>query len=126
MFVLQIDNFFCLGSPLSVFLALRVPKGQHGYHLFPPTLCNRLYNIFHLTDPVAYRCVVCLDILIMFLKRILSSYYMFTGTCIIVCDRIKSRCIWLLYYTYYNLCVCNTAFRPLGSITSIYIHSMDL
>lgn len=51
----EIDNFFCLGSPLSVFLALRVPKGQHGYHLFPPTLCNRLYNIFHLTDPVAYR-----------------------------------------------------------------------
>lgn len=51
----ELDNFFCLGSPLSVFLALRVPKGQHGYHLFPPTLCNRLYNIFHLTDPVAYR-----------------------------------------------------------------------
>lgn len=51
----EIDNFFCLGSPLSVFLALRVPKGHHGYHLFPPTLCNRLYNIFHLTDPVAYR-----------------------------------------------------------------------
>ncbi|XP_014242106.1 phospholipase DDHD1-like isoform X2 [Cimex lectularius] len=50
-----LDNFFCLGSPLAVFLALRVPKGHHGYHLFPPTLCNRLYNIYHLTDPVAYR-----------------------------------------------------------------------
>ncbi|KAL1137611.1 hypothetical protein AAG570_009307 [Ranatra chinensis] len=51
----ELDNFFCLGSPLSVFLAVRVPKGQHGYHLFPPSLCNRLYNIYHLTDPVAYR-----------------------------------------------------------------------
>lgn len=51
----HLDNFFCLGSPLSVFLALRFPRGQHGYHLFPPSLCNRLYNIFHLSDPVAYR-----------------------------------------------------------------------
>ncbi|XP_075237499.1 phospholipase DDHD1-like isoform X2 [Lycorma delicatula] len=51
----NVDNFFCLGSPLSVFLALRFPRGQHGYHLFPPSLCNRLYNIFHLSDPVAYR-----------------------------------------------------------------------
>ncbi|RZF32862.1 hypothetical protein LSTR_LSTR009977 [Laodelphax striatellus] len=51
----EVENFFCLGSPLSVFLALRYPRGQHGYHLFPPTLCRRLYNIFHVSDPVAYR-----------------------------------------------------------------------
>lgn len=51
----HVDNFFLLGSPLSVFLALRFPRGQHGYHLFPPLLCNRLYNIFHISDPVAYR-----------------------------------------------------------------------
>ncbi|XP_039296596.1 phospholipase DDHD1 [Nilaparvata lugens] len=51
----EVENFFCLGSPLSVFLALRYPRGQHGYHLFPPNLCRRLYNIFHLSDPVAYR-----------------------------------------------------------------------
>ncbi|KAF6209225.1 hypothetical protein GE061_014970 [Apolygus lucorum] len=51
----ELDKFFCLGSPLSVFLALRSKKGEHGYHLFPPSLCNRLYNVYHLTDPVAYR-----------------------------------------------------------------------
>uniref|UniRef100_A0A1B6CIH6 DDHD domain-containing protein n=1 Tax=Clastoptera arizonana TaxID=38151 RepID=A0A1B6CIH6_9HEMI len=51
----HVDNMFFLGSPLAVFLALRFPKGQHGYHLFPPSLCNRVYNIFHISDPVAYR-----------------------------------------------------------------------
>lgn len=51
----HVDNLFLLGSPLAVFLALRFPRGQHGYHLFPPLLCNRLYNIFHISDPVAYR-----------------------------------------------------------------------
>uniref|UniRef100_A0A1B6LDX7 DDHD domain-containing protein n=1 Tax=Graphocephala atropunctata TaxID=36148 RepID=A0A1B6LDX7_9HEMI len=51
----QVDNLFMLGSPLAVFLALRFPRGQHGYHLFPPSLCNRLYNVFHISDAVAYR-----------------------------------------------------------------------
>jgi len=51
----HVDNLFMLGSPLAVFLALRYPRGQHGYHLFPPTLCNRLYNVFHISDAVAYR-----------------------------------------------------------------------
>ncbi|XP_054287967.1 phospholipase DDHD1-like [Macrosteles quadrilineatus] len=51
----HVDNLFMLGSPLAVFLALRYPQGQHGYHLFPPTLCNRLYNVFHISDAVAYR-----------------------------------------------------------------------
>nr|XP_018897117.1 PREDICTED: phospholipase DDHD1-like [Bemisia tabaci] len=51
----QLENFFCLGSPLAVFLALRLPQGHHGSHLFPPSLCHRLYNVFHPSDPVAYR-----------------------------------------------------------------------
>lgn len=51
----NLDNLFCLGSPLAVFLALRVPRGHHGNHLFPPSLCSRLYNMFHPSDPIAYR-----------------------------------------------------------------------
>ncbi|XP_049941476.1 phospholipase DDHD1-like isoform X1 [Schistocerca serialis cubense] len=49
----QIDNLFCLGSPLSVFLALRFREPED--HVLPPSLCRRLYNIFHPSDPVAYR-----------------------------------------------------------------------
>ncbi|KAK6633658.1 hypothetical protein RUM44_004265 [Polyplax serrata] len=54
----QVQNFFCLGSPLSVFLALRwkdsqIP-GKMGV-ILPQRLCHRLYNVFHPTDPVAYR-----------------------------------------------------------------------
>ncbi|KAI5711214.1 hypothetical protein M8J75_015110 [Diaphorina citri] len=35
--------------------SLRVPRGHHGNHLFPPSLCSRLYNMFHPSDPIAYR-----------------------------------------------------------------------
>lgn len=54
----QIDNLFCLGSPLSVFLALRMRNPQAPGHvetILPPCLCNRFYNVFHPSDPVAYR-----------------------------------------------------------------------
>ncbi|KAL1463481.1 hypothetical protein WDU94_015229 [Cyamophila willieti] len=51
----HLENLFCMGSPLAVFLALRVPRGHHGNHLFPPSLCSRLYNMFHPSDPIAYR-----------------------------------------------------------------------
>ncbi|KAM9015841.1 phospholipase DDHD1 isoform 2-T2 [Ara ararauna] len=54
----KVENFFCMGSPLAVFLALRgIRPGNTGSqdHILPRTICNRLLNIFHPTDPVAYR-----------------------------------------------------------------------
>ncbi|KAL4656257.1 phospholipase DDHD1-like [Arapaima gigas] len=54
----KVENFFCMGSPLAVFLALRgIRPGNTGYqdHILPKTICRRLFNIFHPTDPVAYR-----------------------------------------------------------------------
>ncbi|XP_056283825.1 phospholipase DDHD1b isoform X2 [Pseudoliparis swirei] len=54
----KIENFFCMGSPLAVFLALRgIRPGNFGVqgHILPTAICKRLFNIFHPTDPVAYR-----------------------------------------------------------------------
>ncbi|XP_066523902.1 phospholipase DDHD1 isoform X2 [Hoplias malabaricus] len=54
----KVENYFCMGSPLAVFLALRgVRPGITGYqdHIMPKSICQRLFNIFHPTDPVAYR-----------------------------------------------------------------------
>ncbi|KAJ4444723.1 hypothetical protein ANN_06520 [Periplaneta americana] len=54
----KIDNLFCMGSPLSVFLALRLRDPQAPGHvetILPPSLCNNFYNVFHPSDPVAYR-----------------------------------------------------------------------
>uniref|UniRef100_A0A8C2X938 DDHD domain containing 1b n=1 Tax=Cyclopterus lumpus TaxID=8103 RepID=A0A8C2X938_CYCLU len=54
----KIENFFCMGSPLAVFLALRgIRPGNYGVqgHILPTSICKRLFNIFHPTDPVAYR-----------------------------------------------------------------------
>ncbi|XP_051812486.1 phospholipase DDHD1 isoform X2 [Acanthochromis polyacanthus] len=51
-------NFFCMGSPLAVFLALRgIRPGSscHQDHILPTSICSRLFNVFHPTDPVAYR-----------------------------------------------------------------------
>ncbi|XP_011859855.1 PREDICTED: phospholipase DDHD1-like [Vollenhovia emeryi] len=50
-----IENLFCLGSPLSVFLALRTRTPSNRLDMMPQGLCNRFYNIFHWSDPVAYR-----------------------------------------------------------------------
>ncbi|KAK7086335.1 Phospholipase ddhd1 [Halocaridina rubra] len=52
----KIENFFCMGSPLAVFLALRT-KSTDGEcaDIIPQTLCKRLLNIYHPADPVAYR-----------------------------------------------------------------------
>lgn len=44
-----------MGSPLAVFLALRgVRPGscRTQNHILPRSICNRLFNIFHPTDPV--------------------------------------------------------------------------
>ncbi|KAK0140549.1 Phospholipase DDHD1 [Merluccius polli] len=54
----KVENFFCMGSPLAVFLALRgIRPGIQGTqdHILPKSICQRLFNIFHPTDPVAYR-----------------------------------------------------------------------
>ncbi|XP_063804442.1 phospholipase DDHD1 isoform X2 [Pseudophryne corroboree] len=54
----KVENFFCMGSPLAVFLALRgIRPGNRGTHdhFLPRAICNRLFNIFHPADPVAYR-----------------------------------------------------------------------
>ncbi|CAB3360160.1 Hypothetical predicted protein [Cloeon dipterum] len=54
----EIENMFCLGSPLSVFLALRWKdphEPENHDKVLPPKLCKRLYNVFHPADPVAYR-----------------------------------------------------------------------
>lgn len=44
-----------MGSPLSVFLALRTRTPSNRLDLMPEHLCKRFYNIFHWSDPVAYR-----------------------------------------------------------------------
>jgi phospholipase DDHD1 len=52
---------FCLGSPLAVFLALRGfrPQGKGTLdHIMPPSLCKRLFNIYHPYDPVVSKCFV--------------------------------------------------------------------
>ncbi|XP_059213163.1 phospholipase DDHD1b [Centropristis striata] len=54
----KVENFFCMGSPLAVFLALRgIRPGNNTVqdHFLPTSICKRLFNIFHPTDPVAYR-----------------------------------------------------------------------
>ncbi|XP_053450811.1 phospholipase DDHD1 isoform X2 [Nycticebus coucang] len=53
----KVENFFCMGSPLAVFLALRgIRPGNTGSqdHILPREICNRLLNIFHPTDPVIH------------------------------------------------------------------------
>lgn len=54
-YAFQVENFFCLGSPLGVFLALRGVRPQGlGTHenILPKSLVKRLFNIYHPTDPV--------------------------------------------------------------------------
>uniref|UniRef100_A0A8C7IUL0 DDHD domain containing 1b n=1 Tax=Oncorhynchus kisutch TaxID=8019 RepID=A0A8C7IUL0_ONCKI len=54
----KVENFFCMGSPLAVFLALRGIRPGNNVtqdHILPKSICQRLFNVFHPTDPVAYR-----------------------------------------------------------------------
>jgi len=48
----QVSNLFCIGSPLSVFLALRGQTGRHIFDNFSPNL----FNIFNSSDPVVHAC----------------------------------------------------------------------
>eukprot|EP00977_Amphora_coffeiformis_P014503 scaffold4063_cov178-Amphora_coffeaeformis.AAC.5 len=56
----EVDNFFLLGSPLAVFLMIRNQQQplREDYYLRG---CQRVFNIFHPYDPVAYRIEPCLD-----------------------------------------------------------------
>jgi hypothetical protein len=49
-----IENLFCLGSPIGMFLMIRKEHGILGKE-FRLTGAKRLLNIFHPLDPVAYR-----------------------------------------------------------------------
>ncbi|KAJ8044354.1 Phospholipase DDHD1 [Holothuria leucospilota] len=54
----KVENLFCAGSPLGVFLMLRGvrPQGRGSMdHLLPKRICQRLFNIYFPSDPVAYR-----------------------------------------------------------------------
>ncbi|KAF5404213.1 hypothetical protein PHET_01896 [Paragonimus heterotremus] len=51
----NLENFFCLGSPLSVFLTLRgIRPGAYVTqdNVLPRRLCPRIFNIYHPADPV--------------------------------------------------------------------------
>nr|XP_039248679.1 phospholipase DDHD1-like [Styela clava] len=54
-----VENFFCVGSPLAVFLSLRGqrPSNASGTQddIIPRNVCRRIFNIYHPSDPVAYR-----------------------------------------------------------------------
>ncbi|VDD75046.1 unnamed protein product [Mesocestoides corti] len=56
--ILQLQNLFCMGSPLAVYLTLRgIRPGQTGCPdaVMPRSKCPHIYNVFHPADPVAYR-----------------------------------------------------------------------
>jgi phospholipase DDHD2 len=55
-----VDNFFLLGSPVAVFLMIRNQRQPLAadFHL---SGCNRVFNIFHPYDPIAYRIEPCID-----------------------------------------------------------------
>ncbi|TYZ62563.1 hypothetical protein PybrP1_004764 [[Pythium] brassicae (nom. inval.)] len=50
--VFEVENLFCFGSPVGLFLNVRGQKLDRAFRL--PT-CRRLFNIYHPYDPVAYR-----------------------------------------------------------------------
>lgn len=59
--IFQLEHLFILGSPLGMFLALRdVEEHVYRHHksaqsLLPASVCKRIHNIHHPSDPVAYR-----------------------------------------------------------------------
>lgn len=56
----SVDNFFMLGSPVAVFLMIRNQRKPLSDDFFLAG-CNRVFNIFHPYDPVAYRIEPCID-----------------------------------------------------------------
>lgn len=54
-----VENFFCVGSPLGIFMALRGLRPSDGKgvqdDIIPKSVCHRIFNVYHPADPVAYR-----------------------------------------------------------------------
>lgn len=50
--VFDVENLFCFGSPVGLFLNVRGQKIDRSFSL---PMCKRLFNIYHPYDPVAYR-----------------------------------------------------------------------
>lgn len=56
-----LDHFFAVGSPLPLFLLMKeheclIKKGHRGAaSLLPPSICKRVHNVNHPSDPIAYR-----------------------------------------------------------------------
>lgn len=48
----DVENLFCFGSPVGLFLNVRGQKIDRSFSL---PMCKRLFNIYHPYDPVAYR-----------------------------------------------------------------------
>ncbi|CAH8438518.1 unnamed protein product [Schistosoma turkestanicum] len=58
LFANNLENLFCLGSPLGVYLVLRgIRPGPYQTQdsILPRKICPRIFNIYHPADPVAYR-----------------------------------------------------------------------
>ncbi|BHF73220.1 Phospholipase ddhd1 [Sparganum proliferum] len=58
IFASRLENLFCVGSPLPVYLALRGVRPDSSScpdKVMPRHLCRHIYNVFHPSDPVAYR-----------------------------------------------------------------------
>jgi phospholipase DDHD1 len=57
----NVDHFFAAGSPLPLFIVMReheslIKKGHRGAaSILPTSICKRVHNVYHPSDPVAYR-----------------------------------------------------------------------
>ena len=55
---MQVDHFFAVGSPLGLFIMMReqarsLMKGHQSASSFlPSSVCQRIYNLHHPSDPV--------------------------------------------------------------------------
>ncbi|XP_065835073.1 phospholipase DDHD1-like isoform X2 [Oscarella lobularis] len=50
----RVENFFAIGSPLSLFWTVR-GKSKPSSVILPTRVCKRMFNIYQRSDPVAYR-----------------------------------------------------------------------
>ena len=71
------ENLFCLGSPLAVFLALRGLRPQDDVedHVLPKSVCKRLLNVYHPADPVVRYYVLVLDLFWSQVKGFMFLYW---------------------------------------------------
>ena len=56
----QLDSFFCVGSPLAVFLVMRGFRAQGTgsiSQIIPKSICKQIFNIYHPADPVVSQIV---------------------------------------------------------------------